>query len=81
MNFASEGAVGQTIGHKRRAKVNHKVRKDVNIQWRNILDSKNLDTNTSLTELIRNQLLAIILRLDKERNFEKNPDALTRLLF
>ena len=41
MDFASEGAIGETIGHKRRAKVNHKVKKDINIQWRNLIDTNN----------------------------------------
>lgn len=81
MSFASEGAVGETIGHRRRAKVSNRVRKDVNSQWRNILDTNNLKSSNGLTELIRNQLFAIILRLDRERSFEQNKDALTRLLF
>lgn len=65
MDFASEGAIGETIGHKRRAKVNHKVKKDINIQWRNLIDTNNPQNYKDLTDLIRNQLLAIILRLDK----------------
>lgn len=34
-----------------------------------------------IVEVIRNQLEAVVLRLDKEKNFENNKDALTRLLF
>lgn len=30
MDFGSEGAIGETIHHKRRNKINHKVRRDVN---------------------------------------------------
>jgi hypothetical protein len=80
MDFASSGAIGETIHHKRRAKVNHKMRKDVNNQWRSLLESSQ-NKSSNFGELIRNQLKSIILSLDTNQSFEKNKDALTRLLF
>lgn len=80
MDFASEGAIGETIGHRRTAKMNHKVRRDVNKEWKSLLDIKQEDAR-NLGELVRNQIKAIIVRLDRDRSFEKDKDALTRLLF
>lgn len=63
MDFGSEGAIGETIHHKRRNKINHKVRRGVNNEWKSLLETTQSES-VNFAELIRKQIKAIIKRID-----------------
>ena len=63
MDFGSEGAIGETIHHKRRNKINHKVRRGVNNEWKSLLETTQSES-ANFAELIRKQIKAIIKRID-----------------
>lgn len=66
MEFASEGAIGDSMQTRRRAKTQHGVKRDLNRDWKNIIEIPEGKLEENMGELVRRQIKAIIIKLDKD---------------
>ena len=82
LDFASQGAIGDTMNNRRFSRVSNKQRRStVNLDWNTVFNIPEGKLEESIGEAVRRQLKAIIVRLDQTKTFEKSKDSLPKLFF